>query len=170
MDEALHFLARISLEVDWTLCINLTTSKCSPDSRASVDDCASFQMHAAPESPCAVGLDDQIWQNQSPGTLVRPWKRTGISDWRNKLSYVIHFFTLHEICNISLHMGINLQRQLSWASSLVWQYHLSHSRGMSWCHRCWTCKDLTAEDITVIKQPRDWPSNSVQLSVHLFKQ
>lgn len=27
MIEALHFLARISLEVDWTSCINLTTSK-----------------------------------------------------------------------------------------------------------------------------------------------
>lgn len=116
-------------------------------------------MHAAPESPCAVGLDDQIWQNQSAGTLVRPWKRTGVSDRRKKCAYVIHFFTLHEFYIVSLSMGVNLQRQLSWASSLVRQYHLSHSPRMSWCHRCWRCKDLMAEDITVTKQPTDWPSN-----------
>lgn len=66
-----------------------TKLKSSPDSRASVDDCASSQMHVAPENPREVGLDDQIWQNQSAWTLVRPWRRTGISGQRKKCAYEI---------------------------------------------------------------------------------
>lgn len=119
--KVMHLSTVIFFSQEWfPLCM------CLPDSRASEDDCASSQMHAMPESLCAVVLADQTWQNQWARTLDQPRKKEGISGRWNKQRIKQHIYFQY-ILHISDTQGINLQIGPSWASWLVWQYRLSRS-------------------------------------------